>query len=152
LIDPSWNASADLSRDFKQVLVDIYCPEAINLHAVTDQTGIKLAEKTLASVAQKAVALQSRYLKTSAYGENVYKVTDLNGSGCWWAYHYVKNDCGKTLNQVTTPALKNMAVVNYPAGPITEIVQSGDDSIILIRRTEGACSFGFGYSIKGPSH
>jgi len=57
LVDPAWNESASLDPDFKKVIVDIYCPESLNLRAIPDQTGIKLIEKTLALVANKSEAL-----------------------------------------------------------------------------------------------
>ena len=56
LVDPIWNESANLDPDFKKVLIDIYCPEILDLHAVPDQTGIKLLEKTFALIARKSEA------------------------------------------------------------------------------------------------
>ena len=31
MIDPNWNESARLVKDFKNVLVDIYAPEAVKM-------------------------------------------------------------------------------------------------------------------------
>jgi len=58
MVDPTWNEQASLDPDFKKVLVDIYCPESLNLRAIPDQTGIKLIEKALTLVAKKSVAKQ----------------------------------------------------------------------------------------------
>ena len=40
MIDPIWDASADFSEDYKEVLVDVFAPEIVDLEPIDDQTGI----------------------------------------------------------------------------------------------------------------
>jgi len=58
LVDPNWNQSAILDPNYKKVLIDIYCPENLHLHAINDQTGIKLIERTFASMAKESTEKQ----------------------------------------------------------------------------------------------
>lgn len=40
-IDPTWNESADFHKDYKKVMVDIYCPQSnLQLNPVPEQHGI----------------------------------------------------------------------------------------------------------------
>ena len=36
MIDPVWDESADLHEDYKEVLVDVYAPEIVDLEAIDD--------------------------------------------------------------------------------------------------------------------
>jgi len=58
LVDPNWNESANLDPNYKKVLIDIYCPENLNLHTIDVQTGIKLIERTFTSIARKSTEKQ----------------------------------------------------------------------------------------------
>ena len=40
MIDPVWDESAELHEDYKEVLVDVYAPEIVDLEAIDDQAGI----------------------------------------------------------------------------------------------------------------
>jgi hypothetical protein len=41
MVDPIWNASAELHEDFKKVMIDIYAPESIDLQPISDRDGMQ---------------------------------------------------------------------------------------------------------------
>ena len=41
MVDPIWDESANLDPEYKEVLVDVYAPEVVDLEAVDDMAGMK---------------------------------------------------------------------------------------------------------------
>ena len=40
MIDPVWNSSADNSDLYREIMIDVFAPDAVNLAQVDDQTGM----------------------------------------------------------------------------------------------------------------
>ena len=47
MIDPLWHDSAKFNRSYKEVLVDIYAPEAVSIDQVDDLAGFEFMAKAL---------------------------------------------------------------------------------------------------------
>ena len=53
MIDPIWDPSADLTEDYKEVLVDVYAPEIVDLELIDDQVGMMFLQTALKDAAVK---------------------------------------------------------------------------------------------------
>lgn len=47
MIDPLWNASANLDRTYKEILLDIYAPESVMIDQVADLAGFEFMARAL---------------------------------------------------------------------------------------------------------
>ena len=47
MIDPLWNEESENDTSYREVLVDVYGPESVELKAVPDEAGMKLLAKAL---------------------------------------------------------------------------------------------------------
>ena len=47
MVDPLWNESAKLDPSYKEVMVDIYAPEAVYIDQVSDEIGFEYMAKAL---------------------------------------------------------------------------------------------------------
>jgi len=48
------------------------------------------------------------------YGRDVYRVTDLNQSKCWYGMIYTRNDSGYELKEEIKPTLDGLEVLGRP--------------------------------------
>ena len=77
MVDPIWNHSSELSEDYKEILVDVYAPEIVDLETIDDQAGIMFLEQALKDAARTVASPENKqfYLKDDTdYGEDVYRV------------------------------------------------------------------------------
>ena len=47
MVDPVWNESAKNNLEYKQVLIDVFAPQAVNIGFIDDITGIECLAKAL---------------------------------------------------------------------------------------------------------
>lgn len=51
MIDPIWDPSADLCDSYKDVLVDVYAPECVDLEKIDDEVGMLFLENAMKDAA-----------------------------------------------------------------------------------------------------
>ena len=47
MVDPIWNEESDNDEAFREVLIDVYGPEAVEIKTVPDEQGMKLLARSL---------------------------------------------------------------------------------------------------------
>jgi len=115
-----------------------------------DTAGIKILQKALKHAAQHTIPFDSRerYLSENAdYGENVYRVTDVESINCWYGFIYTRNDSQYMLAETIRPNLNGLEV-NWPTieGEDIELrIPPKSDNIIILRRNGDQCSYGLAY-------
>lgn len=95
MIDPVWNETADNNNSYRDVLVDVYAPESVNLSQVSDEQGIQVLVKALKHAAMNVSPVESHqtYLDENPdYGESVIRVSDVETLDCWYGFIYTKNN------------------------------------------------------------
>jgi hypothetical protein len=108
MVDPIWNASASSDKLHKNVLVDVYCQDRIEIEPIDDNTGMKALELILKNFAQNMSGndVRNYYLRDSLPDyTNVYRICDVDSSGCWYGFYYTRNDSGFNLCETFTPNL-----------------------------------------------
>ena len=91
MVDPMWNKSAENDRLYREVLVDIYCPEAVALDQVEDARGMQYFAAALKHHARELSPPDARehYLQENPdYGEDVLRVQTIESLPCWYGYIY----------------------------------------------------------------
>ena len=150
LVDPLWDESTDNDEAYKEVLVDVYAPQSVNLTQVDDKVGIKILQKALKNVAEHKVpeSVRENYLEENPdYSTDVYRVTDVESLDCYYGFIYTKNNSKYRLKETVRPHLKGLEI-NYPKveGQDVEIdIPPGGDHIIILRRIGDRCSYGLAY-------
>jgi len=97
---------------------------------------------------------RSYYLRdTNPDYTNVYRILDVESTGCWYGFVYTKNDSAYQLRESFTPKLTG-AVAVWPIfdSTIELNLGPGEDHIMICRRTEGECQFSFSYFTKERQH
>ena len=87
------------------------------------------------------------------YGEDVFRVSDVQSIDCWYGYIYTQNNSPYRLQETVRPQLTGLEVVWPPTTPSDEDgeidieidVPSGGDHIIILKRTMGSCQYGLQY-------
>jgi hypothetical protein len=155
VVDAIWHASASQDTLHKNVLVDIYCQDRIEIEPIDDNAGMIALATMLKNFAQNMTGddVRKYYLRNKfpAFA-NVYRVENPYSTGSWYGFYYTRNDSAKNLYETFTPKLKGGEVV-WPINSGANIEQKmgpGKDRIVVIRRTENAASFGYSYSTAPP--
>lgn len=152
MIDPIWNDTANNHPNYKDVLVDIYGPESVDLQPLTDEVGMQYLVRALKKAAMTVSPEETRqtYLEDNEdYGTDVIRVSDVESLDCWYGYIYTLNKSPFELTETLRPQLDGLEVV-YPAiKPDEEDIEleipAGQDHIIILRRTENSCKYGLQY-------
>jgi len=151
MIDPIWNSVASTDKLYKDVLVGIYSKDLIEIEPVDDNTGMKALALMLKNFAYNMKAdAREYYLKDSnpEYAK-VFRICDVESTGCWYGFFYTRNDSAFTLCETFTPKLAGATVVWPISNTDFELsLNPGEDHIIIVRRAEGDCSFGYSYLTK----
>ena len=95
LVDPSWNEEASFHQDYKKVMVDLYAPCQTQLQRMSESEGLEVLTKTLKDVAVNMVDHEHReypHAENEDYGDQVYRVTNIDASKCWYGFNYLRND------------------------------------------------------------
>jgi hypothetical protein len=138
---------------YREVLLDIYAPESVELDQVDDAKGMAVLEKAMKYAAKSAAGEDSKqyYLQANEdYGEDVYRISDVESLGCWYGFIYTMNNSKYQLKETIRPTLEGLEVV-HPAlsgeeGTDVELdLQPGQDHVVILRRTQGSCTYGLHY-------
>ena len=147
MVDAYWNETSNNDSMYKEVLLDIYGPEKVQLDQVDQYRGMQILEMALKHAAKTKSQSERKYWlqDSSKYGTNVYRVTDVECLDCWYGFIYTANESGHVLRERLTPELTGLEVVFPPLtnGYLDYELNPGHDMIIILRRTNGSCQFGW---------
>ena len=116
MIDPVWNGTTDNDDLYREVLIDIYAPQAVDLTQVEDATGMQVFSRALKSAAMSLSPVEARqtYLEDNEdYGGDVIRISDVESLDCWYGYIYTLNNSPYRLKETLKPQLTGLEVV-YP--------------------------------------
>ena len=152
MVDPVWDPSAELSEEYKDVLVDVYAPESVSLEQIDDSIGMAFLQSALKEAAKRLAPEDSwsYHLEDDPeYGRDVYRIQDVTCFDCWYGVIMTRNDSKYTLKEIVLPQLDNLEVIWPPNieedGTINLDLPPQSDHIIILRRTDSNCSFGLKY-------
>ena len=60
MVDPLWNESVENDQLYKEVLIDIYCPESVSIDQVEDKRGMEYFAAALKHHARVLAPLEAR--------------------------------------------------------------------------------------------
>ena len=132
MVDPLWNETAENDPMYREILVDIYAPETVNLDQVSDEKGMQCLERAMKNAA-KTVRPQPNESKADAqarfeeskqfyltenedYADEVFRISDVESLGCWYGYIYTKNNSKYDLRETLRPNLEGLEVVSPELG------------------------------------
>jgi hypothetical protein len=140
MIDPIWNECANKHAEFKNVHLDIYSTQQVEIEPIDDYTGITCLASMLKNYAKTLAPAESKqfYLRDSKpeYADT-YRILDVDSTGCWYGYFYTNNGSQYPLKEKFMPDLKGGEVV-WPLGTGKDIpieIAPGQDHIVVCRRT-----------------
>jgi len=116
MIDPLWNQTTDNDAMYREVLVDIYAPEVVHLDQVADAQGMQYLAKALKHAAKTRTdqeAIQHYLNESEDYGNDVYRISDVECLNCWYGFVYTANNSKYELLETVRPQLEGLEVV-YP--------------------------------------
>ena len=149
MIDTIWNKTADFDPSYREVLVDIYAPEVLDIEPVDDKDGLKVLERAMKHAAQTKTPDSAKTYccaDNEDYGNDVIRIMDIEALDCWYGFIYYKNDSKFELTEQVEPVLEGLEAIwpleKNAEGAFTLRVPAGGDGIIVLRRTQGSASFG----------
>ena len=153
MIDPLWNDFTNNDPMYREVLLDIYAPESVDLDQLSDQKGMAVLEKAMKHAAKTQVGEESKqyYLQQNEdYGDQVYRISDVEALSCWYGFIYTMNNSPYELRETIRPTLEGLEVVYPPLegeeGTDVELqLAAGDDHVVILRRILGSCTYGLHY-------
>jgi len=77
------------------------------------------------------------------YGNDVFRITDVQSIDCWYGYIYTQNRSPYRLRETLQPELTGLEVVWPLQDPDQDTVEidipAGHDHIVILRRTQRSC-------------
>lgn len=151
MIDPIWNTTIENDELYREVLVDIYAPETVDIDQVEDKKGIEYLQKAMCHAARTKASPESKTFyaeDTEDYGTNVYRISDVECLDCWYGFIYTKNESKYKLTETMRPNLEGLEVV-YPQpdedSDIVFSIEPGQEHVVILRRTDHDCRYGLQY-------
>lgn len=151
MVDPIWNTTIENDELYREILVDIYAPEVVDIDQVEDKKGIEYLSKAMCHAARTKASPDSKtfYAEDNEdYGKNVYRVSDVECLDCWYGFIYTKNDSKYKLTETMRPNLEGLEVVHPLPDEDSDIVFSiepGQEHVVILRRTDHDCKYGLQY-------
>ena len=106
MVDPVWNEEAENDEQYREVLIDVYAPENVELRSVSDEDGMQILAKALKNAAQTRIPEENRdfYLaENEDFQDTVFRVTDVEALDCWYGFIYTKNQSPYKLKETLRP-------------------------------------------------
>ena len=149
MIDPLWNTTVENDDMYREVLIDIYGPEVVDIDQVEDSKGMEYLAKAFKHAANTMNLEVQYYLEENEeYGRNVTRISDVEALNCWYGFIYTKNSSQYAMTETMRPNLIGLEVA-YPEvvedQDINFTIQPGEDHIVILRRTENSCQYGLQY-------
>lgn len=116
----------------------------VNLKVQERAAGQKILEDTLKNLAVN-FGERKNYLSSSAYGNNVWRVSNIAMTKAWYGVNYTKyedEECKHPLNETFRPKLTGIEVQNKKMDATQKLdikLKPGEDYIIVYRQTEMKC-------------
>ena len=104
---------------------------------MSESEGLAVLAKTLKDVAVNRVDPKHRrypHAENEDYGNQVYRVADINASKCWYGFNYLRNDSQYSIKELVSPELTGFEVVGKDE-PYCNQANAGEDDIMILRRT-----------------
>ena len=113
MIDPIWNQTASNDRRYKEILIDIYSSVEIEITPIDDKSGLQYLEQMLKFIAKNVCPPSAKeyYLSENPDYSQVYRITDIETSGCAYGFFYTKNESAYDFSEKFTPVLKGFEIV-----------------------------------------
>ena len=151
MIDPLWNQTIENDAMYREVLIDVYGPEAVALDVLEDAKGMEYLAKALKDAAKTRAPEDSRqlYLEDNEdYGTDVTRISDVECLNCWYGFIYTQNNSKYKLTETLRPALEGLEVI-YPdmenEDDLLLNIPAGGDHIVILRRIDASCKYGLQY-------
>lgn len=151
MVDPLWNDTIHNDDMYREVLVDIYAPETVQLDQVEDAKGMEYLILALKDAAKTRSPEESKqfYLEDNEeYGKDVTRVSDVECLNCWYGFIYTQNNSIHKLTETMRPNLEGLEVI-HPGmddeGDIIFSIPAGGDHIVILRRIDPSCRYGLQY-------
>ena len=112
MVDAAWNTETANNAEYKNVHIDIYCPELVSIEAISTRHGIENfanASKTYANEKYKG----EYFLKEKDIATQVVRVKQVYAYNNWYGFLYIRNDSEFFLNQLYQLKLQGLTVI-YP--------------------------------------
>lgn len=152
MIGPSWDASAENSKAYKEVQVDIYSQVCLEVSPVTDSYGMNLLEKSLkrAAIEKTTDAAKQKYLAhMDGYSDVIRIELPYNAFGSDYGIIYTYNNSYYCLKETLTFELFGMEILwpmGAKSGESFEMeLESGEDFIVILRKVETSCQYNLAY-------
>ena len=136
MVDPHFNDTVNYDLNYKKVLIDFYAPFSIELAEMEVNRGIRCLEQTLVTLAETKSKRDYPATHTE-YGQSVWDANDLDSSGCWMGYYYLKNESDAIFAMKFKPMLKGCEVIGRPweAGNTFDLsVAPKEHEMVIYRR------------------
>lgn len=145
VVDAIWNETTKKDELYRNIVVDIYCPEELRIARVNTDSGFRMLSKSLGNLAQKSQTKKFYLSNDEEYGQNVYKVSDLRKlTGCRFGICYTRNDSSYPLKEKLTVNLKGAEILWPSPGPAFDLdIAAGSDHLVIFKQTENQASYGY---------
>lgn len=153
VVDVCWDDSVGLDSGYDDVLVRLFCDQAVTLKGEHDEDGRDILSAALKQSAQLAKNKQYRnyYRESDAeYGNHLYRVSDPKTNVGYYGFCYRRNDSTYATVEKLILKLTGLHYVTDPEDDFVEI-PSGGDNIIVFRADEAFGSTGYGMSMSMKS-
>lgn len=77
----------------------------------------------------------------------MYSIDDLDVSKCWYGFSYLRNDSNYPVERISKDATLDGLEVIGKAAPYVMKAEPGHSDILILRRTQGECSFQFDFRL-----
>lgn len=146
MIDPIWDESTSLDPAYTDVIVDIYSPVQTQVMPIADAFELFVQAMKVAANVQIIKSTEClNYLADKPEYEQCMRISSIDALDCWYGFIYTVNSSAYRLKEDFTVNLKGLEIA-YPDGyqsgqEILIDLEPGEDHIIILRRTEGKCSY-----------
>ena len=148
-------STADNDSRYRDVIVDIYAAEQVNIEPVDHNEGLMILERALLDFARgmKEEGRGSPYLQESHpddYGADVVRVKELKVPKCRYGFIYTANDSGYEMTESLSLGLEGLEIVYPPAmirkGEQKFTLQPGEEHIVILRATGDTMGYKMSYA------
>ena len=115
MIDPVWNETAANDANFKQVMLDIYSKQHLEITPLPDAYGFDILTRAVknAAVSRTPKDTHLSYLAQSRPDySGVVRISSLEALDCWYGFIYTTNQSQYTLRESLTLELEGLELIH----------------------------------------
>ena len=124
MVDPIWNETVENDVRYKDVMIDLYSKEELEIKPLSDAYGMEVFAKALKHAAMTRIPEENhvKYLADNPDYEDVIRIKSLDALECWYGFIYTLNNSSYRLRETMIPKLEGLEV-SWPldVGPDGEI-------------------------------